>query len=903
MMARSPWLKRSAAAFLAAALGVCALGAASPARAAGWQANEDDALVLELRSGQYRLGDTLRGYQTPGGVCVDMADLIQSMDLPVRLDKKSRRATGWIFSESETFILDRDSFMVQTMNERRAVAESDLHDTPEGWCASVAAISSWFGVTFRADLSNLAVVIESERKLPFMEAIERRSRAARLRARTVTFDLADLPRADLPYKAWRTPAVDVMVSAGLRRSADGATSRDLRYEAYASGEVLGTSFDARLTSDSAAVPQSLRLRAYRVDPDGGLLGPAGATQVAAGDVESFAGTLTGQSAVGRGMFITNRPITRSSRFAVTTLRGELPAGWDAELYRNGQLLAFQESRADGRYEFADIELRFGENAFEVVLYGPQGQIRRERSDFPVGAESIPAGKTWYWAGILEQGRDLIDFGGTFADPQTGWRWGVGVERGIDKRTSLGLGAQSLLLKGRRRNYLEATLRRAIGPMLVELAGARQLGAGGGMAIEGQMLGKVGRINIKADVLWVNGGYESELVTPEESRAFGISADTEIALGGTRLPVQAGLRQTVSRDGKKVNEWLMRASLATRRLSLTAELGYRSTTGTRAAALDDGMRLNLLANTVIDGLRLRGNARFRLSGPDKGFESFTFNAERSLDRRSDLRGTVEYQARSRTYDFRLGYVRQFERFSLRADANATSKGALGLGLSLAMSFGPDPVSGGWRMSANKLAQFGEAAVTVFRDENGDGVRQPGEEPVEGVEVAAAGAMEQRKTDAGGRTLIDGLRPFTPVLVRVDQSSIEDPLLQPRGKGVVVVPRPGIAAEVELALSPSGEVEGSLVGADGEGLGGVQLELADQRGVAMVATLSEYDGYFLFDRVPYGDYRLRVSAASAKALGIKADLGVMLRLDRRQPSLRTGALRPEAAGRAAEGVAAR
>ena len=143
----------------------------------------------------------------------------------------------------------------------------------------------------------------------------------------------------------------------------------------------------------------------------------------------------------------------------------------------------------------------------------------------------------------------------------------------------------------------------------------------------------------------------------------------------------------------------------------------------------------------------------------------------------------------------------------------------------------------------------------------------------------------------------------MLVRVDQSSIEDPLLQPRGKGVVVVPRPGIAAEVELALSPSGEVEGSLVGADGEGLGGVQLELADQRGVAMVATLSEYDGYFLFDRVPYGDYRLRVSAASAKALGIKADLGVMLRLDRRQPSLRTGALRPEAAGRAAEGVAAR
>ena len=49
-------------------------------------------------------------------------------------------------------------------------------------------------------------------------------------------------------------------------------------------------------------------------------------------------------------------------------------GWDAELYRNGQLLAFAENRADGRYEFIDVPLLYGQNRFEVVLYGPQGQI-------------------------------------------------------------------------------------------------------------------------------------------------------------------------------------------------------------------------------------------------------------------------------------------------------------------------------------------------------------------------------------------------------------------------------------------------------------------------------------------------------------------------------------------------
>ena len=78
---------------------VSLFGAASGASAqtAGWKANDDDALLFDLRSGKYRLGDGVRGYQTDKGVCVDFADVIMALDIPVRLDKKSRRATGWIF--------------------------------------------------------------------------------------------------------------------------------------------------------------------------------------------------------------------------------------------------------------------------------------------------------------------------------------------------------------------------------------------------------------------------------------------------------------------------------------------------------------------------------------------------------------------------------------------------------------------------------------------------------------------------------------------------------------------------------------------------------------------------------------------------------------------------------------
>ena len=86
---------------LVRAAGIIAISAASlflapPAAASGaWSANDDDALLFDLRSGNYRLGDGVRGYQTDSGICVDLADMIIAMDIPLRLDKKSRRATGW----------------------------------------------------------------------------------------------------------------------------------------------------------------------------------------------------------------------------------------------------------------------------------------------------------------------------------------------------------------------------------------------------------------------------------------------------------------------------------------------------------------------------------------------------------------------------------------------------------------------------------------------------------------------------------------------------------------------------------------------------------------------------------------------------------------------------------------
>jgi hypothetical protein len=870
----------SAAASFAAALFVV-----SGAQAEEWKPSEDDSLLLELHSSGYKLGEPLRGYQTPSGICVDFADFIQALDLPVRLDKKSRRATGWFFAEDQRFVLDRDANTVQNVNGIGTIGSSTITDSPEGWCIALPALASWTGLTLKADLSNQTIQLSSAKPLPFLEAIQRRSRAARLRKPSdQTFDLAQLPRSETPYQAWRTPSVDIQVDAAWQQG----SSPQLRFEALASGEVLGASYTARLAGSAEHGPEALRLRAFRIDPDGGLLGPLHATQLAAGDVETLSGGLTAQSAFGRGAFVTNRPLGRPGRFAMTTLRGTLPAGWDAELYRNGVLRAFQGDRGDGRYEFADIELLFGENEFEVVLYGPQGQMKRERTSSVVGAEAIPAGQTWYWAGAVQEGRDLIAFSRGIPDPNTGWRWGVGVERGIDARTSAGLEYQSLLLAGQRRSYIEATLRRGVGPTLVELTGAQQLGAG--RALSTRVYGKLGGVRFEAHSLFIDGQFSSELIEPDQKREFGLRLSTTVPLGNWQLPVELAGRQSQAQDGTKVTEWLMRTSIRIARLSLTAELSHQTTTGPSGGQGSE-TKLAVLANTALGPVRLRGDAHFVLAGPKPGFEAVKLYADAPLSERGTLRGTYEYRADSARHEVTFGYVHQFRRFALRGEGRWNSHGGIGAGLSLAFSLGPDPVDGGWRVSRERLAQEGQAGIEVFRDDNGDGYRQAGETAVEGVTIEAGFRHTDAPTDAQGRAVIDGLRPYVPVLVSIDTGSLPDPLLQPKGRGIVIVPRPGIASRLSLPLAPTGEVEAVLLGADGEPRSGITLELVDGAGQVVRQAGSDFDGFVLFDSVPYGRYRLQVNAENAATLQVRQALGIAVTIDRATASQRLGRIRME------------
>ena len=877
---------------LAVATGMLTIPVAS-ARASTWQPNEDDALLFDVRVGQWRVGEGVRGYQTDSGVCVDFADVIIAFDLPVRVDKKSRRATGWLFEESRTFTLDRESNTVQIVNKSAPVAGNAIRDVPEGWCVDTKVLASWLNVEVKADLSNALLIISADRKLPFELAEERKARAGKVRP-TKAFDLASLPQARDPYKMFRTPSVDVVASVSAARDQRSGRRLDARYEIYASGEVAGASFDARLSSDDRGVPENLRMRAYRTDPDGGLLGPLKATHWALGDVSTNVTPLGIQTTAGRGAFVTNRPLNRPDSFDRTVFRGELPNGWDAELYRNEQLIGYVQSRGDGRYEFLDVPLLYGQNRFEVVLYGPQGQIRRDVKMIPVGLGSIPPRETYYWAGVQDAGRDLINLDGVDPNDYLGWRGGFGVERGLDPKTSVAASFVSAVLRGQRNYYLEGSVRRAIGPTLVELASAANLV--GGYALRGQVLAQVGETLISGESAWLLGGYESERYDRDVRRFNSLSVDHSFRFGRHYFPIRAEVRYIDRIDGGHRLEVESRLSFNIKKINASAELDWVKDQSPFGINPDARLDASLRLSGRIGGLRLRGEATVGLTG-DSGFRESKITAEWRAGEKSDWKVEAGYSNGDSRGRLALGHTRRFKHFALTGQVEAASDGSVAAGLNLAFSIGPNPHDGGMRFASEKLASTGQAFAVVFQDENADGIRQPGEAVQKEVELTAGLSARGPPTDAEGRTILDGLQPYEPVLIGIDASSLPDPFVQPATSGIVVTPRPGVPVVIELPLVSAGEISGQLQREGGKILSGVDIELVDKNGRVVKTTRSEYDGFFLFEFVPYGRYSLRIAALAANVVGVEMTLPSVANLGKDSGSVDLGIVTARTAQRVA------
>jgi hypothetical protein len=873
------WL-RKAVLLLALCAGGVSASTVPAVSAKPWVADPDEQFLLDVDIRQLKLGDGVRAYNTPEGTCVVLGDFLTTLDVPITVDLAAKKATGWAFKQSNTIAIDAAAMTATHGGAHEPIGPGTIRETPDGWCVQTSALARWFGIGVRPMTAGSVLLLDSQAKLPVELAMERRQRAKTIKP--ATFNLDALPQVRLPYRMWRAPALDFVVSAGATYRASDGLRVDREASVYAAGEIARLSYDAQMTTDDKGVPASVRVRAYRSDPNAGLLGPLHATHFGVGDVAGFDSPLTGSAASGRGAVLTNRPLVTQAAFDRTRFEGDLPIGWEAEIYRNGELLGFAKSDGSQRYVFDDVQLLYGVNRISIMLYGPQGQVKTREELINVGQDNVPKGMTWYWLGFNQPGRDLV----TLHKPPDGTlepkaEATVSLEHGIDDRTSVGALARMMLIDDEHVTVVEGSVRRSLGPAMVEVSGARQ--NGGGSAARAQLLGKFGPVNVSAQTLIAN-DFHLQGGRSVSIRDQSLSIDAPLRIGRSVLPAHADVHLTDLRNGSSQLEAAARLSNNIGRFNLATALTYTKQFVHGSPGTAGELNLDFIGSGHIGRVRVRGETSFDVA-PQARFREADVSAYWSGSENVDWEGTLGYDDQGHRARVGITHIRRFRTMGVALTAEAATDGSVAFGVNLNFSLDP---SHGLSLSRQPLAQSGIVHALVYRDLNDNGVRDAAEPLEKGAVVTTGSRLADQPTDARGTVTVGGLSPFVPIAVGIDETSLDDPMLTPKTALQVVVPRPGVAADVEIGLVGGGDIEGAVVKSGGLGFEGLDLELVNAAGKVVATARSDFDGFFLFERVPYGNYSVRVAAPSASAAKIASDLNVRAVVNADKSIVRLGAV---------------
>lgn len=852
-----------------------------PGAARGDGSAPRESLLFVVRLDQLDLSEGIPVFSEGTRYFLPLGELCRLLDLAVEVDAGRGYAAGFLIDEKKRFELDLKFRRVSLAGAASSFDDAAAFAESDDIYVDSALLESWLPLKLEVRFHDLLVKITATEKLPLQQRLERDKKlAAGAKARPPV----DLPRFALPYRRLDGPFVD----ASLRYSKRGERGEGrLEYSLAATGDLLLLEANLFLYGSDEELTDA-RLTLGRKDPEGRLLGPLRAREVAFGDIFHPGLELAALPRSGPGFLISNFPLDQPSQFGRESFRGDLPPGWEAELYRGEELLAYVRSRDDGLYEFLDVPLLFGLNLFRVELYGPQGQRRTERRLRNVLDSLTPPGQLRYRLagndpGIRYFGPDRFEAG-----PRASLELSTGLARNVSASLSLA----SVDYRDRSTTFAEAGLRAFAGPLLASFDLA--VDGDGGTALQGRLQSRWRRFGVELRHAQLDSFESERFVVPGEELRSRTWLRLDTVLPATflpRLPLYLDLRQDRYASGRELDQVAFRVSAFLRGLSLTHQIALSRLTGDPSGGeILDGLPGGraparrtavgqLLLSKYVARLALRGRADYELE-PRAELTGLELTAE--WERRDAwlLSGGVSRLFRSGENRYSAGVGRVEGPFGINAIVDYGRLGGFGLSLLLSMSFSRDSRTGHWQHQARPLAFGGGLSARAFLDENGNGLLDPGENGIAGAGLLVGGNNTRLRTDEQGELFLANLPPYQPLSLAISPGTLEDPYWQPAGPGVAILPRPGKVAVVDFPVEITGEITGTvyleLQGRSREAPG-IELELVAADGRVAARARSAADGFYDLDRLRPGLYTLRIAEAQVARLKLTGPTHREVRLE--------------------------
>jgi hypothetical protein len=815
---------------------------------------EDSQLwLLETHLGAQVLAEALPVQQRASRFLVPLGELCRLLDLAVEIDFRKAQASGFVLAEDRRFLFDFRSGMVTVGGTQKFISLYDIVQQPDEVYVTADAFGRMFPVALEIDLPRAALWIKALEPLPLEQRLARERRAA---ARRGSLQVSEelYPRSELPYQAWSVPFMDLR-AVGTLSPPNGRTSRGTEnHSALLTGDLLFMEATAQAAGGDSNPLQTRRLTLGRKDPEGHLLGPLGAREVAVGHIAYPGSDLVAHSKLGKGFLLSNEPLNRPTEYERHTFRGPLPVGWDVELYQDDALIEYQQSRADGLYEF-EVPVLFNLNIFRLVFYGPEGQRREEIHTFNVDQAMTPPGQLRYRLAAAVPDNE-------------GTRTSLGLEMGLARNLSAAVDGATVELPDGRHAYGKASL---LGSW------SRLFGSTSAVADERGGWGAVGALQLRLDSMGLTlkreyfDGFRSERL-PEN---FGRTRHrTSLRMSGL-VPLFLRLRLPIVLEGERAD---LENGQSVRSLSAQLSGSYRGFALSNQVSWIEPPREMGPAHSI-------GSVRFGKSDVRYGVRSeasYELNplvrvTQLALLADAPLAGAylasigVNRTTTSRQTRF-FGSLHQIAgRVGFGVQASYMINQGASVTLTIFTGLQRDDQARQWHAAARPVSGSSAATARVFFDANDNGKLDPGERPLEGVGFTVNNGEHDVHTDGNGTAFLSNVPTHQETSVGLALASLDDPFWFSRRPGIRIVPRPGLVAAVDFPMVMAGEINGTVYLKQANGsreMSGIILQLCDLKGGVVKSARSAYDGFYELSTVPPGRYTLRLDPAQAARLGVTA-----------------------------------
>jgi hypothetical protein len=857
------------------------------------EVHEEDLLLLSADLDGLTVSDALPAYGQPDDPLLPMGELSRLLDLNVTVSPVEGQIIGRLGQSERALTIDLANGVFRLAGTALTLAPEDVAVTGQDIYIRASAVSRILPITFEADGTSLLLKMHALEQLPIQARLERLAALRGLAPDTETNE--DSLKVPTPYTLFSMPGFDISGTIGASQIAPRFTHG---YDIRMAGDLLYTGFQGYVGSDQNGRIASARATFERHDVNGKLLGPVHATQASAGDTFTPSLALGARSVGGRGFSFSTAPLEQTSVFNRIDLRGELPVGYDVQLYVNDILRSGQRTPVNGRYEFLNVPLVRGVNVIRIVTNGPRGERSEETRIVNVGGGQVAKGKLTFEMGVVQQDTQLINVGKQ--DPTAlgadVFSPGHGKLR-VTADMTYGLTAGMTLVGG-------FSSFPAI-PHLTFDAQGKAIPIPTGTTVERQLLTAGVRTSIFGAATQLDVAADSQksaaVALGLAAQPFGINAvakqvfytgsfvDETVGLGSADRPITSHSEVNLDFNLRPYKQFILPLTVrgtydyyADKSATLTT--GVRASGNLRNILLSGGIDMNALSArgaptsyTTTGNLsastfykfkwQLRASLDYTLA-PVTTLNAITLTADRDISDKASIRFGLGRQLTGGDTNFQIGGTTHTRYGDLALTGTyAAPSNQWTLGMSFALGLIWDPLARRYILTRPGPASGGAVAFQAFMDENGNGVFDDGDRPVSGVTID--GGEHKGTTNAKGQALVTGVGSAPTGRIQIGLDQIDDPFVVAPSHTVSFNPRPGKIIHVPYPMTAASELiahvmlrqEGRLVG-----LSAVRVRLI-KKGAPPIEGSTEFDGTVGFEALGPGVYSFELDTEQAERLHMR------------------------------------